>query len=102
MVDTAHSPAPFRRLPRLADGGHIIVDALGDSIGALAHRTGDHTPEEQLANAILFEASPKMLAALNALNAVRPVNWDDEDEDPDQAQAWRLLDEALASVGGAS
>jgi hypothetical protein len=33
-------------------------------------------------------------AALRALNAVRPSNWDD-DEDPEQTAAWLALDAAL-------
>lgn len=58
----AHSPAPFDM--RLTPNGFILIDAMGDSIGALAGRTGDHPPEEQLANAFLFMVSPELLAAL--------------------------------------
>lgn len=70
MSGRAHSPGPFRlssRAPdgRLDAGGHIIIDAMGDSIGALAFRTGDHLPEEQLANARLFRASATMFEALS-------------------------------------
>lgn len=36
----------------------------------------------------------KLEAALRALISVRPSNWDD-DEDPDQAAAWRAADQAV-------
>lgn len=94
MSEPAHSPAPFRRLPPTADHGHIILDALGDSIGALAYQTGDHPPEEQLANAVLFTAAPALLAALKGLIAVRPVNWDDG-EDQEQLDAWTAAHTAV-------
>ena len=57
-----HSPAPFRLLS--GQTSHIIRDAIGDSIGVLALWTGDHPPEEQLANAQLFAAAPAMLRLL--------------------------------------
>ncbi len=60
-----HSPAPFRLLS--GKTSHIIRDAFGDSIGVLALWTGDHPPEEQLANAQLFTAAPAMLAALKKI-----------------------------------
>jgi hypothetical protein len=69
VSEVAHSPSPFRLLtrpasPTLGDvGGYLVVDAMGDSIGALAARTGDHPPEEQLANAHLFKAAPLLLEA---------------------------------------
>ena len=95
MAETAHSPAPFRRRSGEPQGAHIIVDALGDSIGVLAFATGDHPPEEQLANAQLFIASPVVLAAIKGLVAVRPTNWDDV-EDPEQQAAWQAADAAIA------
>lgn len=62
------SPAPFMlrsRPPKGEDrGGHLIVDAMGDGVAALAWQTGDHPAEEQLANARLFTAAPTMLHAL--------------------------------------
>ncbi|MFN3523918.1 MAG: hypothetical protein ACK4YQ_16855 [Phenylobacterium sp.] len=61
MSDAKHSPAPFRLDTTVC--GHVIVDALGDSIAGLALRTGDHPAEEQLANALLFAAAPALLAA---------------------------------------
>lgn len=97
-LEADHSPAPFRLVRSI--GGFIITDAMGDSIGVLARSTGDHPAEEQLANAELFVASPKLLAALKGLVAVRPVNWDDEDEDPEQAAAWREADAAIALAEG--
>ncbi len=66
-MSAAHSPAPFKlhsRRPKGSDrGGHIILDAFGDSIAGLAWQTGDHSAAEQLANAQLFTASPLLLAA---------------------------------------
>lgn len=56
-----HSPAPWR-----ADAGehnYLIRDAFGDSLGALARRTGDHPADEQAANARLICAAPALLAA---------------------------------------
>lgn len=99
MAETAHSPAPFRRVPADRSHGHIILDAMGDSIGVLAHSTGDHSPEEQLANARLLTASPSLLAALKLLNAVRPFNWDDGD-DPKLKAAWEAADAAMAEAEG--
>lgn len=68
MSAVAFSPGPYRLVSRKPDGrldagGHLVLDALGDSIGGLAYRTGDHTPEEQLANAQLFTASLQLLEA---------------------------------------
>ncbi|HEY3697602.1 hypothetical protein [Phenylobacterium sp.] len=60
MKERDHSPAPFR-LNSTPGQAHILLDRFGDSIGALAYRTGDHPPEEQLANALLFRASPQLL-----------------------------------------
>lgn len=100
MAETAHSPAPFQ----LTGGdagvvGYIIYDAMGDSIGVLAYRTGDHPPEEQLANARLFTASPSLLAALKLLKQVRPDNWDDGD-DPKLKAAWEAADAAMVEAEG--
>lgn len=94
MAEIKHSPAPFRRVPATADHGHIILDAMGDSVGSLAYRTGDHPVEEQLANAVLFTAAPALLAALKGLIAVRPVNWDDG-EDQEQLDAWTAAHAAV-------
>lgn len=58
----AHSPAPFS-LVSLPDGGHVILDAFRDSIAGMAPSRGDHTPEELLATARLFVASPALLAS---------------------------------------
>lgn len=66
MSGPAHSPAPFRLIPAGEDHGHLVLDAFGDSLAALALRTGDHPPEEQLANARLFTAAPGLLTALKA------------------------------------
>lgn len=96
MSEPRHSPAPFRRIQ---GHGHIILDAMGDSIGILAAQTGDHPAEEQLANALLFTASPKLLAALKLLNEVRPFNWDDGD-DPRLKAAWEAADAAMAEAEG--
>ncbi len=40
-------------------------------------------------------AAPQLLSALRGLQAVRPANWED-DEDPDQVAAWRAADAAVA------
>lgn len=66
-MSPAHSPGSFRlysRPPKGSDpGGHVITDACGDSMGGLAWKTGDHPPEEQLANAQLWAASSDLLEA---------------------------------------
>lgn len=97
MTTPSHSPAPFRRVPATKDHGHLILDAFGDSIGALARSTGDHPEDEQLANAKLFTASPKLLAALKGLKAIRPLNLDDGD-DPDFEEAWQAAEAAIAEA----
>jgi hypothetical protein len=40
---------------------------------------------------------PTLVAALKAISAVRPSNWDDG-EDIEHEQAWREVDEALAQA----
>ncbi|WGM45270.1 hypothetical protein KOAAANKH_00131 [Brevundimonas sp. NIBR10] len=42
-----------------------------------------------------IRAALPMLSALRGLIAIRPANWDD-DEDPDQVAAWRAADTAIA------
>lgn len=69
-MSEAHSPAPFRIVE--TEHVYLIVDAMGDSIGALARRTGDHPPEEQLANARLFARAPQLLIAAANLLRHRP------------------------------
>lgn len=64
-----------------------------------------HTIEETRANVRLIVSAPEMLAALKALNQhARPANWNEEGQrgEPDfeHAQAWRLLDAALAKAAG--
>jgi AcrR family transcriptional regulator len=44
-------------------------------------------------------AAPAMLAALLALQAVRPSNWDD-DQDPETLAAWLKADEVIAQAEG--
>ena len=61
MNGATHSPPPFTL--HTSRHGHVICDRLGDSIAGLALSTGDHPAEEQLANARLFAASPKLLEA---------------------------------------
>lgn len=46
-------------------------------------------------------AAPSMLKALYALSAVRPSNWNDED-DIETAAAWGALDDAIAEAEGAA
>lgn len=90
----AHSPAPFA-LISLPDGGHVILDAFRDSIAGMAPSRGDHTPEELLATARLFRASPDLLAALKRLMLVRPFNWDDGDDEALQL-AWGCAEAAIS------
>lgn len=101
MSEPRHSPAPFQRIAATNLHGHLIKDALGDTIGVLARETGDHPAEEQLANAQLFTASPLLLVALKGLVTVRPSNWDDG-EDPEQQAAWTAADAAIAEAEGLS
>lgn len=68
MSAAAFSPGPYRVASRRPEherdpGGHLVLDVMGDSIGGLAYRTGDHPPEEQLANAQLFAASWQLFHA---------------------------------------
>lgn len=39
-----------------------------------------------------------LIDAARATSAIRPTNWED-DEDPEQAAAWKALDQALATLG---
>lgn len=63
-----HSPGPFR-VVGTRSGGWLILDCIGDSIGSLAGRTGDHPAEEQEANARLFAGSWTMAEALRLILA---------------------------------
>lgn len=57
-----------------------------------------HSPWNGLdsqAHGRLMAAAPRMRAALLAVDAVKPGNWDD-DEDPAQVTAWREVAVALA------
>lgn len=68
MSEHLFSPGPYQLVCREPngkrdEGGHLVLDALGDSIAALAYRTGDHPAEEQCANAQLLAASWDLLAA---------------------------------------
>lgn len=72
----AHSAAPFDLesfapgrhpdAPHGRHGGHILKDRLGESIALLAFETAAHPPMEQLADALLFRASPALLQAAKA------------------------------------
>ena len=62
MPERPFSPPPFRVTPGV--GTWLILDCTGDSIGVLPRRTGYHRPREQEANAVLFRASPELLAGL--------------------------------------
>lgn len=42
---------------------------------------------------------PELMEAAAAVMAIRPANWDDDD-DPEQVAAWRKLDEAIAKARG--
>ena len=43
-------------------------------------------------------SADRLLTAAQMVMAVRPTNWDD-DEDPDQVAAWSALEEALRACG---
>lgn len=45
----------------------------------------------------LMAAAPRMRAALMAVDAIKPTNWDD-DEDPAQAAAWREVSAAIEAA----
>ncbi|QNQ09292.1 hypothetical protein [Sphingomonas alpina] len=60
----------------------------------------DWTPVESAMRFLRREARPSVVAALNQISAVRPSNWEDDD-DPDQLAAWRAVDAALAACKGA-
>lgn len=62
---------------------------------------GECLDEEDWANARAAAALPEMLEALQKLSAVRPCNWED-DEDAEALAAWRSLDSALAKAKGIS
>lgn len=62
------------------------IDEYGECLPNAAH------------NARAIVALPDLLRAAQAVQAIRPDNWDDGD-DPEQAAAWRLLDAALAKSG---
>ncbi len=46
-------------------------------------------------------AAPAMLEALKQVWLVRPINWDDDD-DPDQAAAWRAVESSIKQAEGRS
>ena len=72
-----------------------IVDDLIDCRDTLRAEGGFHKHGRSMARmataANWIEAA---YYAMQAVSAIRPSNWD-EDDDPDQVSAWRLLDEAL-------
>ena len=47
----------------------------------------------------LIAAAPLMLAALEAIDSVRPDNWDDAD-DLDQVEAWSFVSAAILQANG--
>lgn len=102
MRAQAHSPAPFST--RQTSAGWLIVDAMGDSIGALALRTGDHPEEEQEANVKLFASSPLIADVLRRL-LVEVDAEIDQRKSGGNAEAWSDLDalsvEAHALLGAA-
>jgi hypothetical protein len=53
--------------------------------------------EQRDRDARLIAAAPDMAAALMAVGAIRPSNWDDND-DPAQVAAWHALDAALSKA----
>lgn len=44
-------------------------------------------------------SADRLLTAAQMVMAVRPTNWDDDD-DPDQVAAWSALEEPLRACGG--
>jgi hypothetical protein len=65
--------------------------------------TGGSDGMEEMApppsRACIAAAAPALFAALARLIAIRPENWDDDD-DPDQVAAWRAADEAIDAANG--
>lgn len=55
------------------------------------HKTDEH---------VLTEQRDELLGALGAIWSVRPENWDDDD-DPEQADAWRQVQAAVAKFQAA-
>jgi hypothetical protein len=55
--------------------------------------------DQQVADARLIAAAPDMLAALEAIFAVRPENWNDGD-DLDQWAAWVKVETVLDHIRG--
>lgn len=84
-------------------GPYVILDdgtvksADGRVFAVLGYPEAPLTARD-VVNGRLLQALPKLLAAAHAVRAVRPVNWDD-DEDAEQAAAWRALDAALDATG---
>lgn len=97
MAETAHSPAPFALVEATENHGYVIVDAMGDSIGALAFRTGDHPPEEQRANALLFAGAADLFEAARDLIGTLSG---EPDLDPYSLGAVATLKRAIAKCEG--
>jgi hypothetical protein len=70
------------------------------AVGTHHHALDDATVQARAVCAsyqALLVKPASVLAAATAVHAVRPVNWDDE-EDAEQAAAWRSLEAALAGA----
>jgi hypothetical protein len=95
-----HTPGPWRVF-LTKDGRRVIGigELTGEGIADCGFGVWRGGSAEAIANAYLIAAAPELLAALKAAQAIRPGNWDDDD-DPDQAAAWRAVDAAIAKAEG--
>lgn len=89
-----HTPGPWA-----VDGppwNQIVWSGPETRVCFLAHSNG-RDDERDIATGRLIAAAPTMLDALKAVLLIRPINWDD-DSDPEQADAWRKAEAALAAA----
>lgn len=86
------SPSPWA-----CQGDLAIVDAAGRAICVLGDPFGDAT-EQDITNGAAIVQAPRLIAALRGVLAIRPGNWDD-DEDPDHVAAWTEVEDALLAAG---
>lgn len=92
---------PWHVIRMNAKDGFLVIGTVGP-FGPkkhIAEMVWPKSDNDAFADAMLIMAAPDMYDALVALNAgARPVNWDDEDLDPGERDAWRQLDAALAKA----
>ena len=92
---SAHTPGPWIWNDDFlvgGDGSYVCDD--GSACGEYSRVLDPDSP-----NARLIAAAPDLLAALKAALAIAPVNADDED-DPEQSEAWAAVRAAIAKAEG--